>query len=324
MEQPFVSVIMGVFNQWDEEILLESVNSILNQTYRNFEFIIWDDGSHPDAARLVQKLKGLDKRIVVAGKEENRGLAYSLNECIRLAKGDYIARMDADDISMPRRLEKQVAFLETHPEYGWCGTCAELFDEKGTWGSRPMPETPQIKDYFHYSPYVHPSVMFRAQLFDEDNGYLATEETLRCEDYEIFMNLVQRGQKGCNLQETLFCYRETRDSYKKRKVHFRLNEAKTRYRNYKRMGLLFPVGWVYVLRPVAACLIPSGLLALIKRSEGIRAMKLERQRSTKAVQSEVSRLERARVSEKARALQGQLTEESLAYAGSGSLHETTG
>lgn len=275
MEQPLVSVIMGVFNQWDEKILRESVNSILNQTYSKFEFIIWDDGSHPDAARLVQKLTELDPRIIVAGKENNRGLAYSLNECIRLARGKYIARMDADDISKPLRIEKQVVFLETHPEYGWCGTGAELFDEKGVWGKRPMPEIPQMRDYFRYSPYIHPSVMFRAKLFDENTGYLASEETLRCEDYEIFMNLAGRGQQGYNLQENLFCYRETRDSYKKRKVKFRLNEAKIRYRNYKKMGLLFPVGWLHVLRPIMACLIPSKVLELVKRYEGSRAKRME-------------------------------------------------
>lgn len=275
MEQPLVSVIMGVFNQWDEKILRESVNSILNQTYSKIEFIIWDDGSHPDAAKLVKKLTDLDPRIIVAGKENNRGLAYSLNECIRLARGKYIARMDADDISNPLRIEKQVLFLETHPEYGWCGTGAELFDEKGVWGKRLMPEIPQVRDYFRYSPYIHPSVMFRAKLFDEDTGYLASEETLRCEDYEIFMNLAGRGQHGYNLQENLFYYRETRDSYKKRKVKFRMNEAKIRYRNYKKMGLLFPVGWIYVLRPIAACLIPAKILELVKRYEGSRAKRIE-------------------------------------------------
>lgn len=275
MEQPLVSVIMGVFNQWDEKILRESVNSILNQTYSKLEFIIWDDGSHPDAARLVQKLTELDKRILVAGKENNRGLAYSLNECIRHARGKYIARMDADDISKPSRIEKQVSFLETHPEYGWCGTGAELFDEHGVWGNRLMPEIPQMRDYFRYSPFIHPSVMFRARLFDENTGYLASEETLRCEDYEIFMNLTGRGQQGYNLQETLFCYRETRDSYKKRKAEFRLKEAKIRYRNYKKMGWLFPVGWIYVLRPIAACLIPTKVLEFIKRYEGIHAKKIE-------------------------------------------------
>lgn len=268
MEQPTVSVIMGVYNLWDEEILQNAVNSILNQTFSDFEFIIWDDGSHPDAAKLLWKLPKQDSRIILAGKEENRGLAYSLNECIRLAKGKYIARMDADDISMPERLKKQVEFLEKHPEYGWCGTSTKLFDENGVWGARPMPEIPQMIDYFHYSPYVHPSVMFRAKLFDENQGYLATEETLRCEDYEIFMNLVERGQKGYNLQEQLFCYRETRDSYKKRKVHFRINEAKTRYRNYRKLGILFPVGWIYVLRPIAAILVPSKLLEIMKRTQG--------------------------------------------------------
>lgn len=328
MEQPLVSVIMGVFNQWDEKILLESVGSILNQTYSKLEFVIWDDGSHPDAARLVQKLTGLDERIIVAGKERNRGLAYSLNECIRLAKGKYIARMDADDISKPLRIEKQVAFLETHPEYAWCGTSAELFDEKGVWGSRPMPEIPQMRDYFRYSPYIHPSVMFRAGLFHDDLGYLASAATLRCEDYEIFMNLTERGQRGYNLQEKLFCYRETRASYKKRKVRFRLNEAKIRYRNYKKMGLLFPVGWIYIFRPVAACLIPAKALEAIKRFEGIRLKRMENRNDLLEQQSkrpEAVCLERSgRISKKAAVLQKNLAEETLAYAGGGRMHETAG
>ncbi|NBH24591.1 glycosyltransferase [Lachnospiraceae bacterium] len=268
MEQPMVSVIMGVYNQWDGQILRDAVNSILNQTFRDFEFIIWDDGSCPEAAENVQALGGLDQRIIIAGREENRGLAFSLNECIRLAKGKYIARMDADDFSMPCRLERQVDFLESHPEYGWCGTSAELFDENGVWGLRPMPEIPQMADYFRYSPYIHPSVMFRRELFDQERGYLDTQETLRCEDYEIFMSLVGRGQKGYNLQESLFRYRETRESYRKRKIHYRINEAKTRYRSYKKLGILFPSGWFYALRPVAACVIPPRILEMIKRTEG--------------------------------------------------------
>ncbi len=267
MEQPMVSVIMGVYNQWDGQILRDAVNSILNQTFRDFEFI-WDDGSCPEAAENVQALGGLDQRIIIAGREENRGLAFSLNECIRLAKGKYIARMDADDFSMPCRLERQVDFLESHPEYGWCGTSAELFDENGVWGLRPMPEIPQMADYFRYSPYIHPSVMFRRELFDQERGYLDTQETLRCEDYEIFMSLVGRGQKGYNLQESLFRYRETRESYRKRKIHYRINEAKTRYRSYKKLGILFPAGWFYALRPVAACVIPPQILEMIKRTEG--------------------------------------------------------
>ncbi len=269
MGKPLVSVIMGVYNQWDEAVLREAVDSILNQTYENIEFIIWDDGSRKDAALIVKELEKLDKRITVMRREENMGLAASLNECILLAKGKYIARMDADDISLRNRIEKQVTFLEENPEYSWCGTNTELFDENGTWGERPYPEIPAAHDYYRFSPYAHPSVVFRAEIFDAGRGYLATEETLRCEDYEIFMHLAQRGLQGYNLQENLFKYRETKDSYKKRKLKYRINEAKTRYRNFKKMGTLFPFGWLFVMRPIIACLIPPVILRLIKRSEGI-------------------------------------------------------
>ena len=270
MDKPLVSVIMGVYNQKDEEILRQAVNSILNQSYSNFEFIIWDDGSSKEEAKVVQALEKLDDRIIVMRREENKGLAFSLNECIWHAKGKYIARMDADDISLRCRLEKQVDFLENNLEYGWCGCNTELFDSDGVWGERPYPEIPKMNDYYKFSPYAHPSVMFRAELFDEGRGYLACEETLRCEDYEIFMHLIQKGQRGYNLQENLFQYRETKDSYRKRKTKYRINEAKTRYRNYKQMGKLFPIGWVFVLRPIVACLIPPMLLEFIKRSEGIK------------------------------------------------------
>lgn len=270
MNRPLISVIMGVYNQWDEEALFAAVRSVLEQSCRDFEFIIWDDGSDPKAAECLKKLPSLDPRIHLAGRDRNHGLAFSLNECIKLAKGKYIARMDADDISLPQRFEKQLAFLETHPEYSWCGTAAELFDEDGVWGFRSMPEMPQGKDFYRYSPFIHPSVMFRAEIFHAERGYPETQETLRCEDYEIFMYLTQKGLKGYNLSEKLFRYRETRTSYQKRKYRFRINEAKIRYRNYKKMGLLFPFGWLCVLRPLAAGLLPSFVIAAMKRSEGKR------------------------------------------------------
>lgn len=269
MDQPLVSVIMGVYNQLDDSVLTEAVNSILNQSYTNLEFLIWDDGSCPEAVLKVLELKKLDPRIRVLCGSGNHGLAFSLNECILRAKGKYIARMDADDISMRTRIEKQVNFLESHPDYAWCGTNAELFDENGVWGERPYPEVPELKDYYRYSPFVHPSVVFRAEIFEEDRGYLAVDETLRCEDYEIFMHLMQKGLKGYNLQENLFRYRETKESYRKRKAKYRIYEARTRFKNYKEMGTLFPYGWLFVLRPVVAILIPPFMLEFIKRTEGM-------------------------------------------------------
>lgn len=262
-----VSVIMGVYNQWDEQILRDSVNSILNQSLRDLEFIIYDDGSDEKAAEYIKSLSSLDERIVLIGKEENHGLAFSLNECIGKARGKFIARMDADDISLPMRLEKQICFLEEHPEYMWCGCNANLFDEQGIWGERKMPETPTQGDYLKYSPYIHPSVVYRAEVFETMEGYKVSAETLRCEDYEIFMRFQQAGFKGYNIQENLFQYRENKESFQRRTIKSRFNEAKVRYRNFKAMGILSPKNWIFVIRPMAAGLVPYRLLMWLKRKE---------------------------------------------------------
>lgn len=103
--------------------------------------------------------------------------------------------MDADDISDPNRLKVQYDFLEKNPQYSWCGCNARLLDENGIWGTREMPEAPAEKDYLKYSPYIHPTVMYRASLFEETDGYKVSEETLLCEDYEIFMRLRQMGKE---------------------------------------------------------------------------------------------------------------------------------
>lgn len=264
---PEISVIMGVYNQFNKDILLEAVDSILKQSFEDFEFIIYDDGSHPEAAVLLEEVKNMDKRIILIGQEENHGLAFSLNACIDRASGKYIARMDADDISYPERLEKQKKFLEENPEYSWVGCNIEICDAKGVWGRRKMPERPNKSDYLKYSPYAHPTVMYRAEIFDTNQEYVTSKETLRCEDYEIFMRLREAGLRGANIQEYLFCYREDNESYKKRKIKYRINEAKCRYRNFKSLKILFPIGWIYVLRPIVACFIPAGVLAWMKRKE---------------------------------------------------------
>lgn len=264
---PEISVIMGVYNQLNKEVLLEAVHSILDQSLRDFEFIIYDDGSCPEAAELLREVKRLDKRILLIGRAENHGLAFSLNECIHRARGKYIARMDADDISYPDRLQKQKDFLDQNSEFSWVGCNIEVFDETGIWGRRQMPEQPQKSDYLKYSPYAHPTVMYRSEIFDSAQDYAVSKETLRCEDYEIFMRFMKAGLRGANLQEYLFCYREDMESYRKRTFQHRVNEAKCRYRNFKSMGILFPKGWIYILRPIAACAVPDRLLAWMKRRE---------------------------------------------------------
>lgn len=264
-----ISVIMGVYNPWNQSILKNAVNSILNQSFQDFEFIIYNDGSHPKTELYIRELKKLDERILLIGKKENHGLAFSLNSCIDIAKGRYIARMDADDISLPDRLKIQYEFLENHPKYAWCGCNTKLFDEQGIWGKRDMPENPKYCNYLKYSPYIHPTVMYRKTIFKDNIRYLETQETLRCEDYEIFMRFYRQGLQGYNIQQYLFCYRENKESFQKRKMKYRINEAKIRYRNFKEMNILFPIGWLYVLRPIIAGFLPNDLIAWIKRREFI-------------------------------------------------------
>ena len=262
-----ISVVMGVYNIHDKDVLYSSIHSILDQTFTDFEFIIYNDGSDGDVTEYLKNVSKLDSRIVLMGSDENRGLAFSLNTCIEKAKGKYIARMDGDDISMPTRFAKQLEFMEAHPEYAWCGTNAELINGEGAWGERVMVEEPQEKDFLRFSPFIHPSVMYRAEIFEHTDKYIVSEETLRCEDYEIFMRLYSLGYRGYNIQEKLFKYREEKQSYKKRSMRFRMNEAKIRYRNFKKLHVLFPTGWIYVIRPVIGGFVPNGMISYMKRKE---------------------------------------------------------
>lgn len=265
MYEKKISVIMGVYNQLNERQLHESVQSILSQSEGDFEFIIYDDGSEGMASEYIRKLKDMDPRIIIIGADENNGLAFSLNACIKVAKGKYIARMDADDISYAERFRTQIDFLDKHEEYQWCGCNAKLFDDNGVWGERMMPECPCKDDFLKYSPYIHPSVMYRANLFNEAGVYNVSQETLRCEDYEMFMRFHEMGYRGYNIQQFLFGYREDRESYNKRKICYRVNEMKIRYRNFKKMKMLWPTGWMYVIRPLVGIILPNQLIYKMKR-----------------------------------------------------------
>src|SRR6266480_6486765 len=123
---PPISVVMPVYNS--AGVVAEAVESILQQTFRDFEFIIVDDGSTDDTGEILHEYAQLDKRIRLYS-QENSGLIEALNRYCRVAAGKYIARMDADDISLPARLEKQFRFMETHPEVGVLGTWIQDVDE---------------------------------------------------------------------------------------------------------------------------------------------------------------------------------------------------
>lgn len=258
-----ISVIMGIHNSSDKTILKQAIDSILNQTFTDFEFIICDDGSTDDTFDFLYEYQGKDKRIVLIKNDKNLGLAAALNHCLQYAKGKYIARMDADDISENFRLKKQYFFLEKHPEYGFVGACVKLIDSNGVWGERCLKEFPQENDFLFRQPFVHPSILMRKSSYFAVNGYRDIKKTLRTEDYDLFMRLYAMNIKGYNLQEFLLYYREDKVAYKKRKYKYRINEMRVRYEGFKKLNLL-PKGYIYIIKPLIVGFIPNIILKKLK------------------------------------------------------------
>ncbi len=263
---PKVSVIMGVYNCKSEKMLRESVESIVKQSYTDWEFIICNDGSSEHTGVMLNHIKQMDDRIKIISYRENRGLNYALNECLKIANGEYIARQDDDDRSDLRRLEKQVAFLDDNKEYALVGTIADVYDDQGVWGEYIVEEKPEKKSFFWNSPFMHPTIMVRAEAYKKCNGYRVAKETRRCEDYDLFMRMYACGFKGYNIQEKLYLYRLLNDPKKKyRPMKYRIDEAKVRFKGYKEMKILKGKAFAYVLKPIVIGLIPQFILCRIKK-----------------------------------------------------------
>lgn len=267
MEAIEISVVMGVYNERNRNRLMESVRSVLDQDMDGIEVLLCDDGSDEAAAALLKEAAAMDPRIRLL-RQEHAGLGAALNLGIRNARGKYIARMDADDFSRRDRFAKQEAFLENNRQYDWVGSWAAVFDETGVWGHRKMPLTPVSQDFYRYSPYIHPSVMFRRSLFESCGYYDTGEAALRCEDYELFMRFHSKGRRGCNLNEELLYYREDKESYEKRKYHYRIRECFVRKRGFRVLEIDRGIGWYYVFRPLLAGLCPSGFLRKLRGIQG--------------------------------------------------------
>ncbi|MHB8171618.1 MAG: glycosyltransferase family 2 protein, partial [Thermincolia bacterium] len=205
---PLVSVILPVFN--GAAYLEEAMESILSQTYEKFEFIIINDGSTDNTASIIKKFN--DSRIR-AYHQKNQGLANTLNRAVKLAAGEYLARQDSDDISLPQRFEKQVEFLESHLEYGMVGTWAEIWQEnRKTNRTHKHPTDSAVLrfDLLFDNPFVHSSVMIRRNVF-EKVGFYSAEKVRQPEDYELWSR-VAREFEVANIPEILHIYREVQGS----------------------------------------------------------------------------------------------------------------
>lgn len=204
MKTPEVSIVMPAYNA--AATLDDAVCSILGQTFRDFEFIIVDDGSTDDTARMLQKYAKADCRLRVF-PQANEGMISALNRGCRLARGRYIARMDADDISLPRRIERQMEFLEHHPEIGILGTWASRIDENGCvvgdWCLSPKPKVLRWTHFFSVCV-IHPSVMMRREVLEKLNFY--RPDAIHAEDRDLWLR-ASAITEFSNMPEILLKYR---------------------------------------------------------------------------------------------------------------------
>lgn len=201
---PLVSVLLPVYNA--ESYVAEAIESILNQTYKNFEFIIVNDGSTDRSEEVI--LSFSDERIRYYRNEVNLGLIGTLNKSISLSSGKYLARMDNDDICLPERLAKQVAFLESHPEVGVLGTAFYNIDKTGEIFSETAFPSQHILlcwSLCFFSPLAHPTVLMRRELVQREGGYKVG--IVHSEDYDFWCRLSSKT-KLSNLQDVLFKLRK--------------------------------------------------------------------------------------------------------------------
>lgn len=201
MKIPRVSVLLPTHNS--ESFIAEAITSILNQSYKNFEFIIIDDGSTDGTRKILSQFS--DPRIRIIEHPRNLGIVRSLNDGIVAAKGKYIMRMDADDISMPQRIEKQLEFMEKNLDVGLCGSCMEVFGEKNYIWKAPETDLEIKTRLFFESPIAHPTVCIRKSILDK-NQLIYKKDYQYVEDYKLWMEMSKVTKIG-NIQEVLLKYR---------------------------------------------------------------------------------------------------------------------
>jgi glycosyltransferase involved in cell wall biosynthesis len=262
VKDPKVSVVMSVHNE--ERYVSKAIQSILEQTFDDFEFIIIDDGSTDGTTEILSNYQQKDTRIRVLRHQSKKGLAQSLNEGIRIARGRYIARMDADDISLPTRLEKQVAFLDMHPEVGLVGTLCYEVDENDVivrkW-SLPSSTSDVRKALLDLNPLVHTSVMVRKEVFDEIGYY---NETLQySQDYELWLRIA-RQYEIANLPEPLVMLRVDLEKAMRKDAKARKHSLYVRFMHLRQSNA--PAHYyLHLLRPFLLVVLPSWFTIWLKK-----------------------------------------------------------
>jgi len=258
-----ISVIMATYNCCDT--VRDSIESIINQTYENWEFVICDDCSEDDTFSILNEYSSrYPGKFIITRNEVNSKLPFSLNRCIEKATGDYIARMDADDISEPERFAEQVKFLEEHPEYSVVGTDMARFDENGIYSYYHSVNNPDRFTLLYEVPFCHATIMMRAEVYRQLGGYTVSPRTVRGQDVDLWYRFFAHGFSGNNIHSALYRVREDESALKRRTFKSSIYASQTRWIGFHLLN--YPV-WRYylVIQPIISALLPRKLKLEIRR-----------------------------------------------------------
>ncbi len=258
-----ISIIMGIYNCADT--LSAAIDSILNQTYQNWELILCDDCSQDSTYSLAkQYLEKYPEKIKLLKNDVNKGLNHTLNRCLAVASGEYIARMDGDDISYPDRLEKEAAVLENNPDIAIVSTDMEFFDENGVWGRTHVNPVPTKRLFIKGTPFCHAACLVRKEAYMAVEGYSEEKRLLRVEDYHLWVKMYAKGYKGVNIKEILYQMRDDRSAQKRKKLIYRFNEAYVM--RYAIKHLKLPFYWIiFSVKPIIIGMLPSFIYKALHR-----------------------------------------------------------
>lgn len=270
MEEPRVSIIMGIYNC--AKTLSEAIESILAQSYAGWKLIMCDDGSQDETYAVAERYKeDYPDRIILLRNPKNMGLNYTLNHCLQAADTEYIARMDGDDLCAPTRLEKELGFLDAHPEFAIVSCPMIMFDEQGQWGQTSVIERPQIDDFCTHTPFFcHAASMIRSEAMKKVGGYTVDPKFLRVEDCNLWFKLYAQGYRGANLTEPLYMMRDDRNATHRRNLKARINGCYVLYDGFRQLNMPL-LKYRYVVRNVVIetlkCCVPSGIYDYLHKNK---------------------------------------------------------
>ncbi len=257
-----ISVLMGIYNC--ASTLSEALDSLYAQTFQDFQIILCDDGSKDDTYAIAKRYAEQHTNIILISNDENKGLNYTLNHCLEYADTEYCARMDGDDISLPTRFEKEIRFLDSHPEYAIVSCPMIYFDEGGDFLIGKKEGEPSINSYVKTNFFCHAPCMIRTEAYKKVGGYTVSPKLLRVEDYHLWAKMYVAGYRGFNLPECLYKMRDDRNAIMRRTWKARKNEMYVKYIGAK----MLQIPWyymIYIIKPLFAYLMPSFIYKYIHR-----------------------------------------------------------